>query len=49
MQNDYIKELSKKTFQEGPVLEYQSMPKRQFHVPSFFSGLLAAVIINFVF
>ncbi|USD33504.1 MULTISPECIES: hypothetical protein [Vibrio] len=49
MQNDYIKELSKKTFQEEPALEFQSMPKRQFHVPSFFSGLLVAVIINFVF
>ncbi|MBN3571515.1 hypothetical protein [Vibrio neptunius] len=49
MQNDYTKELTKKTFQEEPALEYQSMPKRQFHVPSFLSGLLVAVLINFVF
>lgn len=45
MQNNYIKELAIKSYQEEITREYINSRKRTFHYPSFVSGLIAAVFL----
>lgn len=45
MQNNYIRELAIKSYQEEIIREYINSTKRTFHYPSFFSGLIAAVFL----
>ncbi|MGF1749053.1 hypothetical protein [Vibrio cionasavignyae] len=45
MQNNYVKELATKTFQEDIAKEYHRAQRRSFHSPSFIAGLFAAVIM----
>ncbi len=46
MQNNYIKELSIKTFQEGSLKEYYSPRKSRFHFPSFFVGVMSSALLS---
>ncbi len=48
MQNTYIKELAKKSFQEEPQKEYDSSSKRGFHPPSFLVGLIVSLLLSFI-
>ncbi len=45
MQNNYVKELATKSYQEDLAREYIAARKYSFHSPSFFTGLLAAVLL----
>ncbi|CAG9296466.1 hypothetical protein CEDIAZO_01617 [Celerinatantimonas diazotrophica] len=45
MQNNYIKELAKKTFQEAPAIEYCPSRKRYLHLPSFLIGVISSVLL----
>ncbi|WP_167494657.1 MULTISPECIES: hypothetical protein [Vibrio] len=45
MQNNYIKALAVKTYQEEPQKEPYRNTKRTFHSPSFIAGILVSVLI----
>lgn len=45
MQNNYIKELASKSYQEELAREYITLQKHTFHYPSFFTGLISAVFL----
>lgn len=45
MQNNYIKELAIKSYQEEITKEYITSRKQPFHYPSFFTGLISAVFL----
>ncbi|MGF1756210.1 hypothetical protein L4C33_21805 [Vibrio makurazakiensis] len=45
MQNNYVKELAIKSYQEDLAREYYKGNKRPFHPPSFISGILVSVLI----
>lgn len=45
MQNNYVKALATKTFQEDIAKEVQRAQQRPFHSPSFIAGLFTAVIV----
>ncbi|MFC1234945.1 hypothetical protein [Vibrio sp. F74] len=50
MQNNYVKELAIKTYQEEPEVVCVSAKQRSFHTPSFFSGILfSAILIAFIY
>lgn len=44
MQNDYIKALAVKTYQEERTREYVISKKRPFHPPSFTFGFIVALM-----
>ena len=44
MQNDYIKALAVKTYQEERAQEYVISKKRPFHSPSFTFGFIVALM-----
>ncbi|WP_439147814.1 hypothetical protein [Vibrio sp.] len=46
MQNNYVKELSVKTYQEAIEREAIKSKVRPFHAPSFFSGALSAAAVG---
>ncbi len=46
MQNNYIKELSIKTFQEESLKECYSSRKSRFHFPSFFVGVISSTLLS---
>ncbi|WP_164091086.1 hypothetical protein [Vibrio coralliirubri] len=45
MQNNYVKELAVKTYQQDLQKEYVRSKERPFHAPSFISGVLLAVVL----
>ncbi|MEZ9520114.1 hypothetical protein AB4155_11405 [Vibrio splendidus] len=45
MQNNYVKELAVKTYQEELEKEYIKSRVRPFHAPSFISGVLLSVLL----
>ncbi|MEZ8390210.1 hypothetical protein AB4116_01355 [Vibrio splendidus] len=45
MQNNYVKELAVKTYQEELEKEYIKSRARPFHAPSFISGVLLSVLL----
>ncbi|CDT30683.1 hypothetical protein VCR4J2_370033 [Vibrio coralliirubri] len=45
MQNNYVKELAVKTYQEDLEKEYIKSRARPFHAPSFISGVLLSVVL----
>lgn len=49
MQNNYVKELAVKTYQEELQEEYVKSKNRQFHAPSFIGGILLSVVLVGVF
>jgi hypothetical protein len=47
MQNNYVKELATKSYQEEPSKEYKSTQKRPFYSPTVFAVLLlSGLFIN---
>ncbi len=49
MQNNYVKELAVKTYQEDLKKEYVKSKARPFHAPSFICGVLLSVVLVEVF
>ncbi|MEZ9074522.1 hypothetical protein AB4499_03105 [Vibrio cyclitrophicus] len=45
MQNNYVKELAVKTYQEEITRESMKAKVQSFHAPSFFGGVLFSVIL----
>ncbi|MFA0154770.1 hypothetical protein [Vibrio sp. 10N.261.46.A3] len=45
MQNNYVKELAIKTYQEDLQKEYVRSKARPFHTPSFIGGVLLSVML----
>ncbi|MEC7309715.1 hypothetical protein L4C44_06515 [Vibrio satsumensis] len=45
MQNNYVKELAVKTYQEELQIEYVKSKARPFHAPSFIGGVLMSVVL----
>lgn len=45
MQNNYVKELAVKTYQEDLEKEYVKSRSMPFHAPSFISGVLLSVVL----
>ncbi|MGF1800394.1 hypothetical protein L4D11_06870 [Vibrio gigantis] len=45
MQNNYVKELTVKTYQEDLQIEYPTYKARPFHAPSFIGGVLLSVVL----
>ncbi|MEZ8043195.1 hypothetical protein AB6C46_07615 [Vibrio sp. 10N.237.312.C02] len=45
MQNNYVKELAVKTYQEELQKEYVKSKVRPFHGPSFIGGVLLSVVL----
>lgn len=45
MQNNYVKELAIKSYQEEAQKEYYRTPSESFHAPSFMIGILASSIL----
>ncbi|WP_206377690.1 hypothetical protein, partial [Vibrio celticus] len=45
MQNNYVKELAIKTYQEDLQKEYVRSKARPFHAPSFIGGVLLSVVL----
>ncbi|WP_176679552.1 MULTISPECIES: hypothetical protein [unclassified Vibrio] len=45
MQNNYVKELAVKTYQEELQKEYVKSQARPFHAPSFIGGILLSVVL----
>ncbi|MEL0610849.1 MULTISPECIES: hypothetical protein [Vibrio] len=45
MQNNYVKELAVKTYQEDLEKEFVKSQARPFHTPSFIGGVLLSVIL----
>ncbi len=45
MQNNYVKELAVKTYQEELQKEYVKSKARPFHAPSFIGGILLLVVL----
>ncbi len=45
MQNNYVKELAIKTYQEELQKEYVKSKARPFHAPSFIGGVLLSVVL----
>lgn len=45
MQNNYVKALAIKTYQEQPQIECSRVTRLTFHTPSFLIGMLPAVLI----
>ena len=49
MQNNYVKELAVKTYQEELQKEYVKSKARPFHAPSFVGGILLSVVLVSLF
>ncbi|WP_215403975.1 hypothetical protein [Vibrio gigantis] len=49
MQNNYVKELAVKTYQEDLQIEYVKSKVRPFHAPSFLSGALLSMAVMGLF
>lgn len=49
MQNNYVKELATKSFQEEMSREYKASKKQSFHLSSFVAGLFSAVLLISMF
>ncbi|WP_198595103.1 hypothetical protein [Vibrio splendidus] len=49
MQNNYVKELAVKTYQEELQKEYVKSKARPFHAPSFIGGILLSVVLVSLF
>ncbi|CAK3744629.1 hypothetical protein [Vibrio crassostreae] len=45
MQNNYVKELAVKIYQEELQKEYVKSKARPFHAPSFIGGILLSVVL----
>ncbi|MCG9642357.1 hypothetical protein L1D22_21185 [Vibrio sp. Isolate34] len=45
MQNNYVKELAVKTYQEELQIEYVKSKVLPFHTPSFIGGVLLSVVL----
>ncbi|WP_162998972.1 hypothetical protein [Vibrio campbellii] len=46
MQNDYIKELAVKSYQEERQKEYFRAKQQKWHVPSFVSGIVVTLVVS---
>lgn len=46
MQNNYIKELAVKSYQEDLQKEYYRAKQRTWHFPSFVSGILLTLVVS---